>query len=517
MAMRISGLVSGLDTDAIVQELVSAYSKKSEKYTKEQTKISWKQEIWKNLNSKIYSLYTGLDSLRFSSGYASKKASASDATKATVTASGNAVNGTQKLNVLETAETGYMTGGKVKMPAAGSSSAASDPLNTRLRDLGYDGDAASFKVKTKSADGTEKTTVVSFDRGSTINDITAKLKEAGLNASFDTKQNRFYISSKESGAASDFEISAYSGDENSLKALSVLGLNTEASAYGEQAVKLAGRDARITLNGVEYTSSSNSFDINGLTITAQAVTGAGDDNAVTLTTATDTQAIYDKIKDFLTEYNNVINEITKLYNADSARDYEPLTDEEKDAMSDTEIEKWETKIKDSLLRRDSTLDSVMSSMINAMASSVEIDGKSYSFSSFGIHTLGYLNAPENEFNAFHIDGDADDANTSSNPDKLMAAINNDPDTLISFMQQMTSKLYTAIDEKMKSTSLSSAYKVYNDKELDKQYSNYAKLIKNWDKKVSDKEEYYYKKFSAMESAMAQLQSQTNSLTSLFGQ
>ena len=58
MAMRVSGINSGLDTDAIVQELVSAYSKKTEKYEKEQTKLSWKQEAWKSLNSKVYSFYT---------------------------------------------------------------------------------------------------------------------------------------------------------------------------------------------------------------------------------------------------------------------------------------------------------------------------------------------------------------------------------------------------------------------------------------------------------------------------
>lgn len=506
MAMRISGLNSGLDTDAIVQELVSAYSKKSEKYTKAQTKISWKQEIWQGLNSKIYSLYTSLDSLRFSSGYSAKKATSSDSTKATVTASGNAVNGSQKLNVLQTAETAYMTGGKLK-------GAVQDPSKAKLSEIGFDGTPTAFKVKTRNEDGTIKTTSISVERGSTINDVVAQLKDAGLNASFDEKNQRFYLSSKTSGEGGNFELLA--DDENSLKALSVLGLNTGANEYGEAATMIAGKNAEIKLNGVTYTSTSNNFDINGLTINVQSVTGDGDENALTLTTSTDTQAIYDKIKDFLTQYNNIINEITKLYNADSARDYEPLTDDEKDAMSDTEIEKWEAKIKDSLLRRDSTLESVMSSMMNAMSSAVEINGQKYSFSSFGIHTLGYLNAAKNEQNAFHIDGDADDENTSSNQDKLMAAINSDPDTLIEFMKQMAGNLYNAIDEKMKSTELSSAFKVYNDKELDRQYNNYATLIKNWDAKVAAKEDYYYKKFTAMETALAKLQSQTNSLSSLF--
>ena len=52
--------------------------------------------------------------------------------------------------------------------------------------------------------------------------------------------------------------------------------------------------------------------------------------------------------------------------------------------------------------------------------SCEIGGKKYSLSSFGISTLGFLNAAENEQNAYHIDGDEDDANTSGKTDKLMA-------------------------------------------------------------------------------------------------
>ena len=69
MAMRVSGINSGLDTDSIVQELVSAYNTKTEKYQKEQTKLSWKQEIWKGLNTKVYSLYNNVGKLRFSSAY----------------------------------------------------------------------------------------------------------------------------------------------------------------------------------------------------------------------------------------------------------------------------------------------------------------------------------------------------------------------------------------------------------------------------------------------------------------
>jgi flagellar capping protein FliD len=283
--------------------------------------------------------------------------------------------------------------------------------------------------------------------------------------------------------------------------------DSESTHY---ATKIDGEDAEIILNNVKYTSTSSSFSINGLSINALAKT----DSPITITTATDTQAIYDKVKDFLTEYNGIINEMTKLYNADSSYGYDPLTDDEKDAMSDTEIEKWETKIKDSLLRNDSTLNGVMMSMINSMSSAYTINGQKYTLSSFGIATLGYLNAAENENYAYHIDGDSDDENTSSNTDKLMKAITEDPDTVIDFMKQLTSGLYTALGNKMKSTTLSSAYTIYNDKEMNSQYSEYSTTISKWEDKLADKEDYYYSKFSAMETALTKLQSSSSALTGM---
>ena len=385
------------------------------------------------------------------------------------------------------------------------------------------------------------------------------LKENGLNASFDENNGRLFVSSKDTGKAADFTISASTtkkvpktdDDGNivtdkdgktvmeeielnetesaaSKKLLALLGLDTVNNTYDNQAVKIDGKDAVISLNGVKYTNTSNDFSINGLNVSVTGVTDdvtdpenvdlstLDDSTAITITTTTDSQGIYDKVKDFLTEYNNIINEITKLYNADSAGSYEPLTDDEKDKMSDTEIEKWETKIKDSLLRRDTSLGTIMNSMMTAMSSPITINGKDYSLSSFGIQTLGYLNAAENEQNAYHIDGDEDDENTSGNKDKLMDAITKNPDTVIDFMKQLSTNLYKAMDQQMQSSSLRSRYKIYNDKELDKEYSNLTKTIKQWESKVSDKEDYYYKKFSNMETAMSKLQSQTSSLSSMLG-
>ena len=814
MPIRLSGLASGLDTEAIVGALVSAYSYKKDKYVKAQTKLSWKQDAWKTLNSKVYSLYTSVGTMRYSSNYTAKKATVSDTSKATATAGGDAVNGTQTLEVKQLAKTAYVTGGKLADSVTGETSLGSLGIITSSSSQ-----SAGITVRT----GT-KSTKINIDSSTTINQFVSKLKDAGLNANFDEKNHRFYISSSTSGKDGDFSISATS--TNGLDALMKLGLlsnseiasissenaantkytyngvvttesglediisninkayavladsvstaadkewannylaTSEAKAvmeqiktdFGEQdwgnltssqiktlrsniistkatkassaeyisktyggvsttqsgfadiisniktykataaddsiaddseakttaneylekyaslisqletdgiiasdawdtlstddittaattayskakydtaaadatkeeiskavnavrdayvalananslpnstseeqaarsaaiataktdltktladptnakwasyieenfgtrnsttdsgydnfwvqsdnlelandvfyrvdlaqqvldgkitldtenaAIKIDGADSEILLNGVSYSGSTNSITVNGLTIEALAVTT----DAITINVSNDTDALYDKVKDFLTSYNSLMNEMQSLYNADSAKDYEPLTDDEKAEMSETEIEKWEQKIKDSLLRRDTSLSGIISSMTLAMMKTYNVNGETLSWSYFGVHTLGTLNAEKNEGYAYHIDGDSEDSYTSGNKDKLRSALAEDPDKVIEFLKQMTSGLYSDLDKKMKSTAVKSVYTVYNDKEMASEYSDYSTLIKTWTDRVTDMEDAYYKKFSAMEKALATLQSNSSSISSLLG-
>ena len=820
MPIRITGLNSGLDTEALISELVSAYSTKKDKYVKAQTKLSWKQNIWKSLNSKVKTFYSSLDSLRFSNGYSLKTSTISDSTKATVSAGGSATNGVQSLQITQLAKSGYLTGGKL-------SDDKSVTTSTKLSALGYSG------TGTITVGSGDKSTDVSVTGDTTIAEFVNSLKDAGVNASFDETNQRLFVSAKDTGKDNDFtlvgsdsngsdallklglKVKSTSGtaeyaalanyavssfsenadgtynataattdsdgniiydatatqnyvkyllknaaqteednedltaaneilkgqlsyltnyessqtvldnlsdtDETKLKSLlngdvytytdesgnqshyyltpvglsgtytaidedgndagtvvkdadgnvtvagksvtamdndtrtakkkeleiaaglysknesgdavldadgnktydattaaafeqaytasyvyemndtlssdqravisdikaahtagtasvqakadelssqynnntsaltannefldvisniytrgtdlstddklnaavqnitskvsnAVTNLNTDDAdqEYSAGATRVDGQDSKIYLNGAEFTSSSNTITVNDLTITATGVTGSTFDStgqsAITVTTATDTQGLYDKIKDFLTSYNDIINEMTKLYNADSAKAYEPLTNDEKSQMTDKQVEQWEEKIKDSLLRRDSTLSGIMSVMENAMATSFEgSDGKNYSFSSFGIQTLGYLNADKNEQNAYHIYGDSDDTSTSSYADKLMAALQNDPDTVVDFMKNVTTGLHDGLAKKMSATSLRSSQTIYNDKEMAQEYSDYTDTIKQWTDKVSDMEDYYYKKFAAMESALSTLQSSSSALSSL---
>lgn len=290
------------------------------------------------------------------------------------------------------------------------------------------------------------------------------------------------------------------------------------------AVRILGQDASILLNGAEYTSSTNSFSVNGLTLTANSVSdivkdAEGNDTYVTTTlnTSLDVDAVYDSIKSFFKEYNDLIKEMDTLYNADSAKGYEPLTDEEKDEMSDDEIEKWEKKIKDALFRRDSNLGSVITSMKTAMLGNFTINGTKYNLASFGIETLGYFESEKNERGVYHIAGDADDSNSADKDDKLKAMIANDPDTVMSFFSQLVKGMKSTLEDKMKAIEdYRSKYKIYDDKKMKSDYDDYSSKIKKQEQKLQDLEDRYYKQFSAMEKAMTELNSKQSSLSSLFG-
>lgn len=276
--------------------------------------------------------------------------------------------------------------------------------------------------------------------------------------------------------------------------------------------KVTAQDAKIEIDGAEFTSMTNTFSVNGLTLTAQEVT----DKEITLTTSTDADGIYDMIKNFFSEYNKLINEMDSLYNAESSKGYEPLLSEEKEALSNSEVEEWEKKIKDSLLRRDSTLSSVSFSMVSIMLQGVEINGKKMYLSDFGINTLGYFKAAENERNAYHIDGDPDDSTTKANDDILKSMIASDPETVMNFFTKLSTNLYDELTKKMAGTTLSSAMTVYNDKQMKSDYESYTDKIKKQEDKLNAMMDKWYKKFSAMEVAMSKLESRSSSLASILG-
>ena len=498
MAMRVSGLYSGMDTESIIADLVAVRQTKVDKIKKEQTKHEWKQDAWKTLNSKIYKLFSGtLDNLTYQSSYAKKTTKVSNPNAATVITSDSAMKSVQSLKIKALATSGYLTGGKL---------ADGTTADTTMKDLlgedafGTDG-TATIKV---TIGGEEKEINLTAD--SKVSDVTKELQNLGLNVNYDTATNRIFIGAKAAGLENDFSLSA---EGLGSEVLSALGLTSD------KAVKMDGSDAVIELNGAEFTSSSNTFDINGLTITCNMTTG---DEEITLTTQDDTSGVYDIIKDFIKEYTALINEMDKLYNTKPTKGYEPLTDEEKDAVSESEAEKIENKIKDSLLYGDSTLSTVSSAMKEIMRSGFEVGGQTLYLYDFGIETMGYFDAADNEKNAYYINGDEDNTDSSikNKANDLMAAISKDPQQVTEFFTKLSRSLKSKLNDLMGATDYASTYSVYEDKRMKEDYDDYTKKIAEEEEKLADYEDKWYKKFAAMETAMAKMQSNMNAVSSLFG-
>lgn len=347
--------------------------------------------------------------------------------------------------------------------------------------------------------------------GKIDNAVTSGLEDAGIE-----KQSERYstIRLAVNGYAQAMKDGTEQSKESALKLLGMDDIDGSAvkeSADGTGMVVIEAADSIVQVNGATLTSSNTTLDVNGLSLNLVSAS----DREVKVTVSNDSTAVYDAIKDFVEQYNSALSEMNKYYYADSARGYDPLTDDQKEAMSDEEVEKWETKIKDSLLRRDSTLSGILETFRTSLTGITvkASDGKTYSLANLGITT----GKDYKEYGLLHIKGDEDDTDYADSENTLQSMINSDPDIVMEVMSGIVSNLYDSINKKISTTTtMKSALSFYNDKEMTKQMTQYKKDIKSWETKLSDMEDRYYKQFSAMETALSKLQSQQNSLASYLG-
>lgn len=706
MGIRMSGLNSGLDTETIVNELMKAKRIKQTKIENKKSKLEWKKEKWDALNTKIYGFYKdSLGKMRMQGTYKTKSTTSSDTSKLTATATSATTEGTYRVKINSLASAQYVTGATLNQTTDGKKVST----KTKLTELADASGNATFTEGTQiTIKGSKGTSTLLIEEGTTVNDFLSKCSKAGVNASFDTTQQRFFLSSEKSGLGNEFQISSaalsssqldaihdfrdavgyeylsatdksavdaimdkmqtgamaspmpdatrekleayiekaskngvksyykkkltddyksrffedadativsaagrqalidsgktaeqvdgmsatarakamnalitknvnndlasptYAGDtgliaqginnginpvaepgapsflttsmndrkanmtalaetfhdsvdsstltDNSAQLAGmgigqVTGAEVAAGAAGANGmVVTAASDAEIEFNGATMTSSTSTITINGLTLNLLSETAPGSE--VTVSVTKDTTGVYDSIKDFLSEYNAVLKEMNTAYNAASAKGYQMLTDEQKEAMTDSQVDKWESKIKDSLLRRDDSLSSVISSFRTKMTgvSITASDGKRYSLANLGITT----STDYKEGGLLHIKGDEDDGVFSDEENKLEKMLQEKPDIVMEVITSVTKGLYEELQKKMQRTNMSSALTFYNDKEMNTQLSAYKKEIAKWETKLAAMENRYYKQFTAMEKAMASMNSQQNSLSSMMG-
>lgn len=385
---------------------------------------------------------------------------------------------------------------------------ASNKINSgsTLSDLGFKPEAdGTYKL---NINGTE----ISLDKKSTISSMMSAVNKsaAGVTMTYSSLTNSFTLESKELGGAGKVEV----GDTSLGRSLGLVDDNGTVGAS-------EGQNAIFEINGQEVYLNDNTYTLDGNTFTFNDNMTIGETYTVNI--AKDSTTVKDALKKFVESYNKLIDDVYGYIGKSPAKDddgntYEPLTDAEKEEMSEDEITKWEEKAKQGVLYNDSTVSTVMSQMRSALYTSVTLDDGS----KFGIYNLGIKTSSEwSEHGKLQIDENAFDKAFENNEDAIIKLFT-DSDT------GMMKKLNSVIDGAVKSSGAANTRgtlvrkagkadsSVTTDSTIYKEMVKMQDRLKELQDRYDTKEEYWWKVFTNMETAMADLNSQTSYISSYLG-
>lgn len=395
-------------------------------------------------------------------------------------------------------------GGTLGLTKASASNKISS--GSTLSDLGFKPEAdGTYKL---NINGTE----ISLDKKSTISSMMSAVNKsaAGVTMTYSSLTNSFTLESKEFGGAGKVEV----GDTSLGRSLGLVDDNGTVGAS-------EGQNAIFEINGQEVYLNDNTYTLDGNTFTFNDNMTIGETYTVNI--AKDSTTVKDALKKFVESYNKLIDDVYGYIGKSPAKDddgntYEPLTDAEKEEMSEDEITKWEEKAKQGVLYNDSTVSTVMSQMRSALYTSVTLDDGS----KFGIYNLGIKTSSEwSEHGKLQIDENAFDKAFENNEDAIIKLFT-DSDT------GMMKKLNSVIDGAVKSSGAANTRgtlvrkagkadsSVTTDSTIYKEMVKMQDRLKELQDRYDTKEEYWWKVFTNMETAMADLNSQTSYISSYLG-
>jgi len=357
--------------------------------------------------------------------------------------------------------------------------------------------------------------------GDVINAVNGD-SEAGVTMTYDQLNDKFVVTSKTMGVTAGVKIEDVAGNGNLMASMGLSGVNAN------------GTDASITYNDgtgdQTITRASNDFTINGIEISLKKEYSGSVGDPIDVKIEGDPTKVLDLVKGFINKYNELIDKINSELSEKTYKDFAPLTDEQKQAMTEKDIEQWEEKAKSGMLKNDSIISSFASKMRETLYK--EVEGISTKLYSIGISTGSWDQKGK----------------LVINEDKLKAAIAESPENVVSlFTKESTIKyspdmsaadratrdsengianrMYDVMQDFIRTTRNSDGQKgmlleragiagdiTENTSTLSKEISNKDTLIATLLDKLVDKENQYYAKFTAMETALSRMNSQMSWLT-----
>ncbi|CUU50249.1 flagellar filament capping protein FliD [Clostridium beijerinckii] len=562
--MRITGMATGLDTDAMVKAMTANIQNKIDKENQDKQIAQWKQDMYRDIIKDVKGLQDYFDPTSSKYILGSNKFNPVNITNsnesiASLSAISTAQAGNYKIDVTQLAK-----------PALLQGSAISAASTTTLESIGVtNGSKLTFNINGKSVttDAVTSTTTIQ-NVIDTINN-NADIKASGVTASFDDLTKKFVFSTNTSGTTSS--LNNVSVSSTTAADIGKLGLSSLTDASGVAASSVNGQNAIFTMSypdGRQETitnQTSNQFTANGITYNLKSIGSAN----ITVT-KNNVDAIVDNLTKFKDDYNNLIDKIQGKLTEKKQFSYKPLTDDQKKDMKDADITSWETKAKQGLLKGDDNLENLLRDLKTSFSDTVFTNfDTSKDIYSQNSADMNLLHVGSFDDNSIGIDTSSDisdlgkieikdetklkDAITNHIEEftklftgKSSAKLDKDPVTGLDKQYVGSEKYYedgifTRMDNIIRSyagdpgvgkdgtSTVKGILNIYANKQYDFSMTGvssqntlpdqiYGKVrsITDLTDRLNDEQDRYYKKFSALETAMNNMNSQMNSFKSQMG-
>lgn len=561
--MRITGLASGIDTEEMINSLMQAERVRVDRVEQDRQIVLWRQEMYNDINKDFanFILNTrkmfGLTSVTYTGSFVAnsyknlnwiKRASSFNENIARVSATSQAVDGNYRVNVKQLAEGASLASGMdIRVDEESIDEVDLNAIvvtkDGTIKQVIKDGEEKKLKdlEELKFTINGEEIKVEARDGKVTINSVVRAINsEESLNvrASYDSSIGRFFLQTTNTGKDAKITINA----ENDIgkNFINLLNLNYAIKdengdikykeyILGEESVN--GQNAVFDFNGaIGIESDTNSITINGITMD---FIGTGE---FTINVSTDVDGIYEKIEQFVEEYNELVEKTNQLLGEKRYRDYKPLTSEQKKAMDKEDIELWEEKAKSGLLRSDDLIGRTMLNVRNSLyEKSAGIDGTYQLITQIGISTEKYARGSAG--GKLVIDEQKLREAIAKDPEGVLELLfkESDPDNSVEIdgkevaqiggvVTRIYENLMIGMEEIIKKSGTGDNAELYRGVKpnillefvseyssislLDKDVLQYSRRIDELNEILFRKENQYYAKFAAMEKAIARMNSQS---------
>lgn len=481
MVMRVAGLATGMDIEAMVNKLMEAERLPLQRLKQDQTKLEWKRDAFRDINRVLLQFNDLMLDMKLSRTYQSKKVTSSKSNAVTATATTGSLEGSYSINV-----TGL----------------ASSAMNVSRENIDLDEVyTGSSEIRFKTFDeetNALKEHVIEVDEGDTIRDILKKINDGDnhVRAFIDHERNRVILETTRTGVYNENGPEMVFDNDDFFT--NVLGL--------DESEEIAAKNAEFTYNnGLVLTSRTNSYELNGINLRFHDVTNGN----ATITVSHDVDHAFDSIMNFVDQYNKVVDAINTSQQEQVYRDYHPLSEEQKEEMSEKQIELWEEKAKSGILRGEGVLRNGLFNLRQIWYTSVDTGGEINSILDLGIETSndysngGKLLVDEEKLRAA-LETDMESVQ------KLFAAVGEESNGLVYQIEENVKQIMRGIEERA-----GKEFHTLENYQIGKRIKQLDDQISAFEQKLYQVENRYWNQFTRMEVAIQRLNEQSSYLFSQF--